>query len=220
MWIIFLAIIIIVISIFNQASKLINSILTLSFLPGALDIFDGKMDTLATHIPIVSKLVEGFINWMSVLLINIIDFSLWLIHWIPGVSQVIDFIYVSPDIIERMFPAILGSHRNFITHSIFNPVFVIFLIIFLVFALLSKYISPLKIVTILMAFIGFAFVGHLLADTMPKAWVGFATIKVQVTNTYFVMPPLMSKLWLQINAMVSIALMGKIIEISEISEEK
>lgn len=178
------------------------SIFTLSFLPNAIGMFDGNINTMASNIPIVSKLVEGIINWTSVIFINVIDFCLWFIYWIPGVKQIINLIYTSPDFVERLISSMLGSHRNFITHSILNPIFLIFIMVaFILCKIINKYEIG-ELISIVVMLIGFVFACHLLADTMPQSWVGFANIKVQIFRTFFVMPPLLGKLWLIVNAIL------------------
>lgn len=188
--------------ILNGIGNFFASLFTLSFLPNAIGMFDGKIETTASTIPIISSLVEGVVNWISVIFINFVDFMLWFIYWIPGVKQVILLVYTAPDLVERLLPSMLGSHRNFITHSVLNPIFLIFIMIsFIICKIANKYEIG-AIISFILMLIGLSFVCHLLADTMPKAWVGFANIKVQVFNTFFVMPPWMGKLWLLINAVL------------------
>ncbi len=194
--------------ILNSIGSFFISIFTLSFLPNAIGMFDGKISTTASSIPILSKLVEGIINWISVIFINVVDFLLWFIYWIPGVKQIIELIYSSPDLVERHIP-MLNSHRNFITHSVFNPIFLTFIMVsFILCKILNKFEIGESISCILMV-IGLGFACHLLADTMPKSWVGFANIKVQIFTTFFVMPPWLGKLWLLFNAFLCIKLTYK-----------
>lgn len=205
---IIIAILLVVVVAASVRSFLV-SVFTLSFLPKAIGMFDGNISTMASNIPIISKLVEGIVNWISVIFINVIDFVLWFIYWIPGVKNIIKLIYTSPDLAEKLISNMLGSHRNFITHSILNPIFVVFIIItFIVCKTLNHYEIGGVISSILMI-IGLGFTCHLLADTMPKSWVGFANIKVQIYKTLFVMPPWLGKVWLSVNAILSVILMFK-----------
>ena len=78
------------------------------------------------------KGLEITLNYFFAALINLIDFSLLFISWIPGLKNILDFMYRNPDIIEKQIPFLFGGskgHRNFITHSVFNPVFLIYIFI-------------------------------------------------------------------------------------------
>lgn len=196
--------------ILNSIGSFFASIFTLSFLPNAIGMFDGKMDTVASSIPILSNLIEGLINWISVVFINFVDFILWFIYWIPGVKQIIELIYRAPDLVERLIPHMLGAHRNFITHSVLNPVFLVFIMIAFVLCKILNKFEMGTIISGLLMIIGLGFACHLLADTMPKSWVGFANIKVQIFATMFVMPPWLGKLWLLVNAIFCIKLTCKV----------
>lgn len=205
---IYIVIVILLIAIIGNVlgaiKSFLGSVITLSFLPNAIGMFDGNIKTVATHIPIISEVVGVTINWLSVIFINFIDFLLWFIYWIPGVKQIINIIYTSPDMVEKLIPSMLGSHRNFITHSILNPIFLIFIIItFILCRILNNFEIGKCISTILML-VGLTFACHLLADTMPKSWIGFANIKVQIFITLFAMPPWLGKLWLIGNAILCI----------------
>lgn len=210
---IYIVIVIFLIAIIGKSLGAIKSFLasvfTLSFLPNAIGMFDGNINTIASNIPVISEVVEGIVNWLSVIFINVIDFFLWFIYWIPGVKQIIQIIYTAPDLVERLVSSILGSHRNFITHSIFNPIFLIFIIItFIVCRILNQFEIG-EFISSLLMLIGFTFACHLLADTMPQSWVGFANIKVQIFITFFVMPPWLGKLWLIGNAILCIGVTTK-----------
>ena len=78
------------------------------------------------------KGLEITLNYFFAALINLIDFALLFISWIPGLKNILDFMYRNPDIIEKQIPFLFGGskgHRNFITHSVFNPVFLIYIFI-------------------------------------------------------------------------------------------
>lgn len=200
----YILIAIILVAVLGSIKSFFGNIFTLSFLPNAIGMFDGNINTIASNIPIISKLVEGLFNWISVLFINVIDFGLWFIYWIPGVKQLIELIYTAPDLVERIMTDMLGSHRNFITHSIFNPIFLIFIIVaFIICKIVNKFEIG-ELISVILMLIGFGFACHLLADTMPKSWVGFANIKVQIFATFFVMPPWLGKVWLLVNALFCI----------------
>lgn len=198
-----------IMNILNGIGNFFASIFTLSFLPNAIGMFDGKIDTTASSIPILSNLVEGIANWISVIFINGVDFMLWFIYWIPGVKQVIELIYRSPDLVERLIPDMLGSHRNFITHSVFNPLFLVFIMVSFILCKKLNNFEIGGIISFILMIIGLGFACHLLADTMPKSWIGFANIKVQIFATFFVMPPWLGKLWLLVNAIFCIKLTYK-----------
>lgn len=206
---IFLVIIGIISSVITSIGNLAHSIFTLSFLPNAIGIFDGEISTRATSIPILSNIIETTLNYISVLFINIIDAILWFVYWIPGVKQVIDVIYTSPDVVEKLIPDMLDSHRNFITHSVLNPVFLVFIIVSFTISKILKNTEIGEIIAAILMIIGFVFACHLLADSMPKSWVGFSNIKVQIYTTFFTLPPFLSKLWLYINVFLCIKLTYK-----------
>ena len=78
------------------------------------------------------KGLEITLNYFFAAIINLIDFALLFISWIPGLKNILDFMYRNPDIIEKQIPFLFGGskgHRNFITHSVFNPVFLIYIFI-------------------------------------------------------------------------------------------
>lgn len=205
-----------VVSLLKGISEFIYNIFTLSFLPNAIGMFDGNVSSYI--IPIIGPTLGVVINYVVAVFINIFDFLLWLIYWIPGIRQVIQFVYTSPDMVERFLPWMFGGlsgHRNFITHSVINPVFLVFLMITVI---LIKSISNMglrPVVKILCFVIGMSFVCHLLADTMPQAWIGFARIKVYLFTNIFTLPKLLSKLWLYINAFLSFGILFKVTLASE-----
>lgn len=151
---------------------------------------------------------------MFAAIVNLIDFLLLFISWIPGLKQILNFMYRNPDIIEKQIPFLFGGskgHRNFITHSIFNPVFLLYVFIAskicVIFAL-----TPLNLLLrILFFIIGLCFVCHLLCDTMPKHWKGFANIKVYLCTYHLSFSPVISKAWLYIGSFLSFSLLCEMI---------
>lgn len=197
--------ILLVIWVLKGISTFLYNLLTLSFLPDALGMFDGNVASYT--IPIVGQTLGIVVNYLVAAFINLIDFCIWFINWIPGLNLIIKTVYTSPDMVERMLPFIFGGqsgHRNFITHSVLNPVFLVFLIITFI---LTKLLSKTRIrdgVIGIASLIGLTFVCHLLADTMPQSWIGFANIKFYLFIKLFTLPPLLSKLWLYVNAVLSL----------------
>ena len=192
---ILLILIVMIINHFAQSiGAFFTSLLTLSFLPHGLGIFDGNLSTY--YIPILGLIL----NYLFAAIINIIDFLVWLVIWIPGVKPVLQFIAKSPDLLEQMLPDLFPVHRNMITHSVLNPVF---LLICLLGRLIAKVAPKLFIIPSLCVLVFFA---YLLTDTMPKSWSGFANIHAYV----IVFPPLLSSLWLHINSFAALFLYAKI----------
>jgi len=194
--------IIVVIIVVYFLKQLAYSIFTLNFLPGAFHMFDGNMSSYT--IPIVGGVIEPIINYVCILFLNIVDFLLWFLHWIPGVGYVMDRIYKAPDEVEKTYDLV---HRNFITHSIFNPRIVVILVIgfvlLYVIGKISREVSSL--ISYLICFTLIIFACHLIADTMPQSWVGFALIKTPL----FTLNALFSKLWLYINIFACFFIVNK-----------
>ncbi|MBN1037072.1 hypothetical protein DWC20_16170 [Clostridium botulinum] len=178
------------------------NIFTLSFLPGAFHMFDGNMSSYT--IPIIGKIIEPIINYVCVLVLNIVDFFVWFVHWIPGLGYVIDRIYKAPDEVEKTFKLV---HRNFITHSIFNPRIVAILVIgFVLLFAINKISTKLSsLVATLICFTLLIFSCHLIADTMPQSWVGFALIKTPL----FTLSGFLSKVWLYMNIIICLLIVSK-----------
>lgn len=160
------------------------------------------------------KGIEIAINYFFAAIINLIDFFLLLISWIPILRKVLDHIYRNPDILEKQIPFLFGGskgHRNFITHSVFNPIFLIYIFISSKLCVMFS-LTPLNIILRPLFFIiGLCFVCHLLCDTMPKHWKGFANIKVYFFTHLLTFSPLTSKLWLYIGSFLSLSLLVKMI---------
>lgn len=160
------------------------------------------------------KNIEIAINYIFAAIINLIDFLLLFISWIPILKQILNFMYRSPDIIEKQIPFLFGGskgHRNFITHSIFNPIFLIYLFISSKICIIFS-LTPLNLITRIFFFIiGLCFVCHLLCDTMPKHWKGFANIKIYFCTYYLSFSPIISKAWLYIGSFLSFSLLCEMI---------
>lgn len=172
-----------------------NDFGVLGFLPSGVETATGHKALYHTDykqvtlIPVVEVIIFYFVSIMC----NIFDFFLWFIAWIPGIKQFIALIYVSPDI-DLLFPEIFHMHRNFITHSVLNPVFLTAIALVI---LLGRFFEWIKAVFLLVAYL---FILHLAADAMPLKWVGFAKIYIGIGNVHlFYLPPFLSKLWLLLN---------------------
>ena len=160
------------------------------------------------------KGLEITLNYFFAALINLIDFALLFISWIPGLKNILDFMYRNPDIIEKQIPFLFGGskgHRNFITHSVFNPVFLRYIFISSKLCVIFS-LTPLNtILRPLLFLIGLCFVCHLLCDTMPKHWKGFANIKVYFFTHLISFSPITSKAWLYIGSFLSFSLLCEMI---------
>ena len=187
-----------------------ENILTLSFLPSSLNMFNGNPDSST----IKPQEIEISINYFFVALINLIDFLLLFINWIPFIKRIVNFMYRNPDIIEKHLSLIFGGskgHRNFITHSIFNPVFLIYIYVANKICILFSDTVLNTIFRPILFLIGLCFTCHLLSDTMPKHWRGFANIKIYLFTNFFTFSPVISKAWLYVGSFLSFALLCKII---------
>ena len=160
------------------------------------------------------KSIEIIINYIFAAIINLIDFFLLFISWIPSLRKLLDYIYRNADILEKQFPFLFGGskgHRNFITHSVFNPVFLIYVFISSKLCIMFE-LTPLNnILRPLLFLIGMCFVCHLLCDTMPKHWKGFANIKIYLFIHLLTFSPITSKAWLYIGSFLSFSLLCKMI---------
>lgn len=204
--------------VLSKTFSFLGTIITLSFLPSGImrgfshRMMDGSISN--TIIPIIG----GLFNYITVLIINIIDFFCWLISFIPLVNLLLYTIYRSPD-----FDLVLGvAHRNFISHSVLNPVFLVYVaIVAIVVRVISRIPENiLGFIKSILLIIGLSFVGHLLADTMPAGWKGFAMIKIAFTEKpILTLPAIFSKLWLYLNAIFSGILVTKACDIKS-SEDK
>ena len=203
-----LAIFILLTTFFIKPVK--KNILTLSFLPSSLEMFNGNPNSRTLKV----KGLEITLNYFFAALINLIDFALLFISWIPGLKNILDFMYRNPDIIEKQISFLFGGskgHRNFITHSVFNPVFLIYIFISSKLCVIFS-LTPLNtILRPLLFLIGLCFVCHLLCDTMPKHWKGFANIKVYFFTHLMSFSPITSKAWLYIGSFLSFSLLCEMI---------
>lgn len=182
----------------------LGSILTLDFLPKAYNFLkDSKIGTYS--IPILGLLCN-YVTWVFV---NLVDFIAWLFHWIPGVGSIMDWIYKAPDmdLNSASLEIFRNTHRNFITHSVLNPVFVGFIgISYMIKRTIVDNIGGMmkdifaKFILLVCA----CFAAHLLADTMPRSWQGSAIIKVKLFQAGFSLNSIFSQLWLYIHAIIAL----------------
>ena len=129
------------------------------------------------------KGLEITLNYFFAALINLIDFALLFISWIPGLKNILDF----------------------------NPVFLIYIFISSKLCVIFS-LTPLNtILRPLLFLIGLCFVCHLLCDTMPKHWKGFANIKVYFFTHLISFSPITSKAWLYIGSFLSFSLLCEMI---------
>jgi len=115
---------------------------------------------------------------------NNLNLSIFIISIITGIEY--------PDV-DLIIPYL--SHRSFLTHSIIVPV--------ILYYFLYKYKNSNLFLNYI--FCGFL-VGvsiHLSADVFPKAWIGYATIKIPFLLS---VGPLFSPIWILINIMLGLFL--------------
>ncbi len=175
-----------------------GSFAALGFLPSGMEAATGHRILYNTNFNSYAliPILEPFINILMSVFVNLIDFALWLIAWIPGMKQVISWIYKLPDL-DLAYSHIFTYHRNIITHSALNPLFLISIFSFM---LLSKFFQPLQFAV---KFIAAIFLTHLIADTMPIAWTGFANIQVGLLGVHvYTFSAILSKLWLYGNCFI------------------
>lgn len=178
--------------------------LTLGFLPTGLQIRKGT-SLHSWRIPVF----DPFLNYFTACLINLIDALLWCSFWVPGVRPICFFFYRCPDMSERYLSWFFGGingHRNFISHSTFNPFFLVLIwsFRFLIEHTTSIWLQlPLQIIGTL---IGLSFIAHLMADTLPKAWLGKALIKVVFIFHFKTFSIAGSKFWLHTQALLAFCL--------------
>lgn len=167
-----------------------GSLFTLDFLPSGMNvIYNGPLnENIAIENTLLKKSINdertGFvkkiflkiinipfllINYLLMLIINIIDFIIWFFSWIPGYRHLIKSITKAHDIDNYNVRGIIASHfsnhRNFFTHSILNPIIFIYIVI----AIIIKQIKSFA-VSFLISLPLLGFLGGLLADTMPNGW--------------------------------------------------
>ncbi len=196
--------------------KFIGQLLTLGILPGAYGLTEGTYITGNHTVWIIGWLINPIINYFIEIFLNLMDFVFLLTIWIPYIGDFQTILYLAPDIdqmnynaiYEFLYPLIGSSHRNWLTHSVLNPYFIAFIIISFIIAFISQFIPVVKyIVAFIIFIIGFSFICHLLADTMPKGWGkdsrnNFANIHFRFWFIKFQMNGFFSKLWLYINIFI------------------
>lgn len=176
------------------------SIFTLSFLPRSIGIFRSCKVTSYT-IPVIGHTIGILLNFIIACFINIIDCLISLLYWIPVINDLIFMVYNAPNSIQRLVPSFFGSSNlNFITYSVINPVFIIFILLaygIMKFVPKSKFKYILGSIFLL---IGLTFICNLLARTMPGSWYGASKINLYMFKNLYTLPPFLSKLWLYINS--------------------
>ena len=199
----------------SNSGGFIYSILTLSFLPSGMEVIKGESllhdaSMTTTIIPIIGLIV----NYFVVLMVNIIDFMIWFFSWIPGYRRLIAFISSAHDIDQKtgIIASWFTSHRNFFTHSVLNPILLIYFVI-------SFHIKAAKgaFINFIIALPGLAFAGGILADTMPKSWAyNFSRIHIEAIGfNVITLSPLFSWLWLLFNALIILTLLAALIAETE-----
>lgn len=153
---------------------------------------------VVTLIPIIEPLIWMIISFVC----NIFDFILWFIAWIPGVKQIINLVYSLPDI-DQIFTNIFPNHRNFLTHSILNPGFIVIMVLGFILGRINEAFKSINII------VGSIFAVHLFADTMPLKWGGFANVYIGLgTYKLLSLPGFLSKAWLLVNGMLALRIAG------------
>ena len=174
--------------------------IVLGFLPSGIEVATGNRLLHNTDYRVVTLIpvLEPFICIIISAICNIFDFLLWFIAWIPGIKQIIALIYSLPDI-DQIFRNIFPNHRNFITHSVLNPGFIITILIGFI---LGKINESFKAITFLIASI---FAVHFFADMMPLKWGGVANIYIGIGSyRLFALPSFLSKAWLMGNGILAL----------------
>ncbi len=195
-----------IILLFAIGGYVVNSfeyLITLQFLPHGIvhaghGMFDGNLHG-DTYIPIIGLLI----NYVVAIFINIVDFLLWFLSFVPGLSFFMDLVYSSPDLDLSRYAIGIIAHRSFLTHSVLNPVFLILLfVMYLVGVVINKINKDVGMVLqLILVIILMAVPCHLLADTMPQNWYGAAYVNFKLLNiTLFPSTKLGSILWLYGNA--------------------
>jgi|GEM_PF-2369059 len=187
----------------SRESGVFGTVLTLGFLPSGFEVITGNpllanINLLTAPIPILGILI----NWLLALFINTMDFVLWFFSWIPGYKEIIGVVASSHDLDLGPWANFFSHHRNFLSHSVLNPVFVVYGIV--AYGLSKIFRSPLRFILAL-PMMGFGL--GLLADSMPQAWTGFSLIKVSLFGFYmFALPGLLSWIWLIANGFIALGI--------------
>lgn len=104
-------------------------IFTLSFLPRSIGIFRNCKITSYT-IPVIGHTIGILLNFIIGCFINIVDCLISLLYWIPVVNDLIFMVHNAQNSIQKLVPSFFGSSNlNFITYSVINPVFIIFVLL-------------------------------------------------------------------------------------------
>lgn len=180
-----------------------NKFSVLGFLPSGMKTATGNKILYNTDYRVYALIpvVEPLFGWFISALCNIFDFFLWFITWVPGIKQVTGFIYSLPDM-DQHAVKIFCNHRNFITHSVLNPGFII---ITLFSFILSKIGKCKELGECILGLSALIFSLHFFADSMPLDWKGFALIHISILKrNLFTLPPLLSKIWLILNAFLAL----------------
>ena len=193
-----------------------DQILTLGFLPNGIHhaghgLFDGNLHG-HTYIPVIGIMM----NYLAAIFVNLVDFSLWFVTFIPEMSGLADFVYSSPDF-ERMYGFV--SHRSFFTHSILNPIFLAGLVgIILTKLIAKKHKETGMFLQAVLVMILMTIPCHLLSDTMPQNWQGSAYVNFKIFGlTLLPTSEFGSVLWLYFNSIFGI---GLIVKTSDLSSGK
>jgi len=182
----------------NESSLLIN-IITLEFLPSGMEVIKGESISADSNIRTSIIPIIGFlINIFIMLLINIIDFIIWPFSWIPGLSNLISFIGGSHDIDQTS--SIFTHHRNFLSHSVLNP-------IILIYSWISYKFRKVSILNFILILPLIAFAAGILADTMPRGWGFYSYIHISLLGfRIFSLSAFFTRLWLFLNSFILISL--------------
>ena len=113
--------------------------IVLGFLPSGMEVATGHRILNNTDFRIITliPILEPLFSFVISILCNVIDFFLWFIAWIPGVKQGIAFIYSLPDL-DQTYKNFFPNHRNFITHSVLNPGFLLVTLIGIILSKVNK----------------------------------------------------------------------------------
>lgn len=205
---------ILIIAILRYLFEAFTSFITLQWMPSGIyqlkghDLFDGNI-----HVDPVIPLIGSIIDYIVAAIINLVDFMLYPLAFIPGINNILHLVYTSPDL-DLAFNEVL-QHRSFLSHSVLNPVFLGFILIGTAIFFLLR-VLPKQVTYIYMfIFLGIAlsFPCHLLSDTMPKAWQGAAYVNFKLFGVGFsIASQAISELWLYANAAASAFLSFWVIE--------
>ena len=218
--------IVVICVIFGLLKALIDIFLetiSLSWMPSGINLimnhrlFDGNL-----HVDTIIPIVGTLLDYLAAMLINIVDAMLFPISLIPGLRKILLIVYTSPDwdlfnpVSEAWFSFYpIFQHRSFFTHSVLNPVFLLYLVAFIVIVrLVAKLIhnGGVQIVCFyVFTAIGLSFPCHLLADSMPQGWSGTAFISFKIMGVGFNAGQALTGLWLYINALVALFIIGCIV---------